>query len=74
MQQIKAGTRLTILVPAGQSIDRTTGKIVQEWSERTGRVVMRSSHGGWVLNMGGRHGTPGVADEGNIMAINGRRL
>jgi len=29
---------------------------------QTGRVVMRSSHGGWVLNMGGRYGTPAVID------------
>ena len=30
---------------------------------------MRSSHGGWVLNMGGAHGTPGLAGEENIVAV-----
>jgi len=48
---IKPGSRVTILVPNGQSIDRQTGKIVQEWTEKAGRAVMRSSTGGWVLNM-----------------------
>lgn len=38
-----------------------------------GRVVMRSSIGGWLLNMGGRHGTPGLADKNNIVAINSKR-
>ena len=37
--------------------------------ERTGRAVMRSSHGGWVLNMGGAHGTPGLADDSNITSV-----
>ncbi|MGH7174774.1 MAG: hypothetical protein ACREGR_00235 [Minisyncoccia bacterium] len=72
--KIKVGTRLTILVPAGKGIDRATGRIVQEWKEATGRVVMPSSHGGWVLNMGGRYGTPGVADVRNIVKINGKRV
>jgi hypothetical protein len=35
---------------------------------------MRSSAGGRVLNMGGRHGTPGLADPNNVVAVNGRRL
>lgn len=38
-----------------------------------GKAVMRSSHGGWVLNMGGRHGTPGIADEDNIVAVRKQR-
>lgn len=38
-------------------------------TQRTGRAVMRSSHGGWVLNMGGKHGTPGIADERNIVSV-----
>jgi hypothetical protein len=64
---------VTILVPNGKSIDRAAGKIVQDWKESTGRAVMRSAEGGWVLNMGGRFGTPGVADGGNVVAVNGRR-
>lgn len=34
-----------------------------------GRVVMRSSHGGWVVNLGGKYGTPGIVDESNFMRI-----
>ena len=29
--------------------------------EHTGRAVMRGPHG-WVLNMGGAHGTPAIRD------------
>jgi hypothetical protein len=32
--------------------------------------------GCWVLNLGGAHGTPGIADDDNIVAINrgGKRI
>lgn len=36
--------------------------------ERTGRAVMRGPHG-WVLNMGGPHGTPAVATAENITKV-----
>ena len=36
---------------------------------REGRVVMRGKDGCWVLNMGGRHGTPGIATEGNVVWV-----
>lgn len=36
--------------------------------ERTGRAVMRGPHG-WVLNMGGAHGTPQVATNENIVKV-----
>jgi hypothetical protein len=52
---IKPGDRVTIVTPQGQ--------------QRTGTAVMRSSHGGWVLNMGGKHGTPGVADDRNVVSV-----
>lgn len=52
---IKRGDRVTI-------VDRF-GK------ERTGTAVMRSKTGGWVLNMGGKHGTPGLADADNIVKL-----
>jgi hypothetical protein len=52
---IRAGDRVTIRDRFGK--------------ERTGRAVMRSSHGGWVLNMGGAHGTPGLADDSNIVSV-----
>ena len=37
--------------------------------QRTGRAVMRSSSGGWVLNMGGRYGTPAVVHEDMIVRV-----
>lgn len=52
---IKAGDRVTIVNRFGQ--------------QRTGRAVMRSQYGGWVLNMGGRHGTPVVATAENIVRV-----
>jgi hypothetical protein len=60
---IRPGDRVTILVPAGM------GRNGQEWTERTGKAVMHSAHGGWVLNMGGAHGTPGIADEHNTVRV-----
>ena len=36
---------------------------------RTGKAVMKSSHGGWVLNMGGPYGTPGLADDRNVVKV-----
>lgn len=52
---IEVGDRVTITNRFGQ--------------ERTGRAVMRSSVGGWVLNMGGQHGTPGLADRNNVTNV-----
>ena len=50
------------LVDAIRSGDRVT--IIDRFGKKhIGRAVMRSSHGGWVLNMGGAHGTPGIADD-----------
>lgn len=37
-------------------------------TQRTGRAVMRGPHG-WVLNMGGRHGTPGIATDTNVTRV-----
>lgn len=36
--------------------------------QRTGRAVMRGP-AGWVLNMGGKHGIPAIADERNIVLV-----
>lgn len=50
----KPGDRVTIATPHGQ--------------QRTGRMVMRGP-AGLVLNLGGPHGTPGVATPGNIVSV-----
>lgn len=52
---IRPGDRVTIVDRFGQ--------------EHTGKAVMKSSVGGWVLNMGGAHGTPGLADDRNIIKV-----
>lgn len=59
---IKVGDRVTILVPNG------LGRNGPEFKEKTGRAVMRGP-AGWVLNMGGPHGTPGVATEENTVRV-----
>jgi hypothetical protein len=65
--KIKHGDKVTILIPAG------IGRNGQEWKEATGKAVMHSSPvDGWVLNMGGPHGTPGIATEENTVKINRR--
>lgn len=55
VDMITAGDKVTIINRFGQ--------------KHTGRAVMRSSFGGWVLNMGGMHGTPGLADITNIVKV-----
>lgn len=37
-------------------------------TERTGRAVMRGP-AGWVLNMGGAHGTPAIASDANTTRV-----
>lgn len=59
---IRPGYRVTILVPAG------IGRNGMEYTPRTGRAVMRGP-AGWVLNMGGRYGTPRVATESNVVKV-----
>jgi len=51
---IRPGCIVTIVTPHGQ--------------QRTGRAVMRGPHG-WVLNLGGKHGTPGIASDSNIVRV-----
>src|SRR5258708_27308838 len=60
---IGRGDRVTILVPSG------IGRDGVEYKRRSGIAVMHSANGGWVLNMGGTHGTPGLADENNTVAV-----
>lgn len=53
---IRPGDRVTIITTQG--------------SRLSGRAVMRNRERGcWVLNLGGAHGTPGVADEENIVKV-----
>jgi RadC-like JAB domain len=54
--EIRVGSRVTIVNRFGQ--------------ERTGRAVMLGP-AGWVLNMGGRHGTPAVATLTNFVRVSG---
>src|SRR5271157_3434690 len=63
LASIHPGDRVTIMRPTGM------GRGGQEWAQASGKAVMRSSHGGWVLNMGGKHGTPGLVDETNIVSV-----
>jgi hypothetical protein len=64
---ISAGDKVTILVP------NDIGRNGIEWKEKTGRAVMRGP-AGWVLNMGGRYGTPAVATEDRIVRVSKRRV
>jgi hypothetical protein len=65
VRRIKVGDRVKILIPAGR------GSKGQEWAEKTGKAVMKGPYG-WVLNMGGKHGTPGIADDENTVAVRGK--
>jgi len=58
LSAIRVGDRVTIVNRFGQ--------------ESTGSAVMKGPHG-WVLNMGGRHGTPAVATADNIVRVRKRR-
>lgn len=54
LNSVRPGDRVTI-------VDRF-GK------RRTGKAVMKGTYG-WVLNMGGAHGTPGIADDDNVVDV-----
>lgn len=62
IDDIKTGQTVTILIPAGM------GRRGQEWKEASGRATMLGP-AGWVLNMGGPHGTPGVCTDKNFVRI-----
>lgn len=63
IENIECGDRVTILVVAGLRLD---GK--HEWKEKTGTALFKGDRG-WVLNMGGRHGIPGIAMEKNFVRV-----
>ena len=46
--------------------------ITRHGSQLKGRAVMRGP-AGWVLNLGGRHGTPGIADDNNVIKVTKKR-
>ena len=58
--QIKPHAIVAIVTPRGEV--------------RQGRVVMKSRHGGWVLNLGGAHGNPGLVDHRNCVYVGGASL
>lgn len=55
MSTIRRGDRVTIRDRFGKT--------------QTGTAVMPSSGGGWVLNMGGKYGTPSVATDENFVSV-----
>lgn len=59
---IRAGDRVTILLPAG------IGRNGVEYVEKTGRAVIGGPDR-WVLNMGGRYGRPAVATIENLVSF-----
>ena len=61
--QIAIGDTVEMLVPAGRRLDGS-----HDYATRRGRVVMRGNHG-WVLNLGGQHGTPGICSTVNFVRI-----
>jgi hypothetical protein len=42
--------------------------VTPQYQHRTGTAVMRGPYG-WVLNLGGKHGTPGIATESNVIMV-----
>lgn len=70
-EKVKLGSKVTIKVPQGESIDWNEHKIVQEYKEGTGRCVMLFPAYA-ILNMGGPFGTPQVANADNILRVAGR--
>lgn len=55
---IRNGSRVTIVMPDGKM--------------RTGRAKMKSRDiDGWVLDMGGRYGTPALASDDNVVKVSG---
>ncbi len=58
---IQNGDTITFLRYAGEGSKRP------EYSKAKGRAVMRGP-AGWVVNTGGRHGTPAIVDERNYVS------
>jgi len=54
IDSIKAGDKVTIITPHGNKL--------------TGKAVMKGPYG-WVLNLGGKYGTPGIASDENTIQV-----
>lgn len=58
--RITHGSAVTIRTPQGQAV--------------TGRATLyNATQNCWVLNMGGKHGRPGIATPDNLVAVGGGR-
>ncbi len=55
IDSIKPRSRVTIITPHG--------------SKLTGKAVMKGPYG-WVINLGGKYGTPAIATDDNTIAVN----
>ena len=55
IDQVRHGSKVTIISPHG--------------NKQIGKAVMKSICGGWVLNLGGRYGTPAIATDENTIAV-----
>lgn len=78
LRSIKPGDRVTINIPGGITLDLKTGKFDREWKPATGKAVICNHLSDpndltVVLNMGGKHGTPGVCTVDNIVSIGKRK-
>ena len=65
--KIGPGKRVTIMVYAGM------GRGGAEWKPKAGKAVMLGP-AGWVLNMGGPYGTPGIAGPDNTVKVAGGKV
>lgn len=54
IDSIRHGDKVTIITPHGNKL--------------TGKAVMKGPYG-WVLNLGGKHGTPGIASDENTINV-----
>ena len=54
IDSIKAGDKVTIITPHGNKL--------------TGKAVMKGPYG-WVLNLGGKYETPGIASDENTIQV-----
>lgn len=55
IETVRAGDKVTITNRFGQLA--------------SGKAIMPCIAGGWVLNMGGKFGTPGIANDANVVRV-----